>query len=57
MKKTYLQPETYVENVLAVSPLMGNASLVIDPGQSGGDALVKEDNSWDIWGSAEDDED
>ena len=55
MEKTYLQPETYVENVLAVGMIAD--SLIIDPGQSGGDALVKEDNSWDIWGSAEDDED
>ena len=40
-----------------VSSMIAYSPLPINPGQGGDGALVKEDNSWDIWGSAEDDED
>ena len=55
MKKTYLQPETYVMKVNVSSMIM--TSMDVNSDKSDYQVLVKEDNSWDIWGSAEDDED
>ena len=54
MKKTYLQPETYVENIQPIS--MMAESLPIDGNKEGSGALVKKDNDWDIWGSEGDEE-
>ncbi|MBQ8050391.1 MAG: hypothetical protein IJ197_02285 [Bacteroidaceae bacterium] len=50
MKKVYLQPETEV--VLIQHTNMIALSLQPDPA-TGDDALVKEDNNWDIWGEEE----
>lgn len=52
MKKSYLQPETSVISIQSVTMIA--ESLIIDPGQGGGGALVKEENdNWDIWGEEE----
>ena len=49
MKKIYLQPETCVISIQSINIIAD--SLIIDPGQGGGGALVKEEyNAWDIWG-------
>ena len=48
MKKTYLQPETeilYLRNMEMI------ALSLQDGYADGSDALVKEDNDWDIWNS------
>jgi len=50
MKKTYLTPALQVEEAQAAQMLA--ESLAINSGTTvdGGQALSKEDNSWDIWG-------
>ena len=50
MKKSYLQPETeilYLRNMDMIA-----LSMYEDPANES-DALVKEDNAWDIWGDNE----
>ena len=50
MKKMYLIPAMQVEEAQAAQMLA--ESLAINSGTTvdGGDALTKEDNSWDFWG-------
>ena len=51
MKKIYLQPETeilYLNNVEMIA-----ISLIDDTPATGDDALVREDNNWDIWDEEE----
>ncbi|MBR6140419.1 MAG: hypothetical protein IKQ37_01465 [Bacteroidaceae bacterium] len=49
MKKTYLMPALKVEEALAAQMLA--ESLAINTGKTvdGGQALTKEEVSWDIW--------
>ena len=49
MKKTYIAPEAMVLNVETAGMIA--ESLAIDAEKFGSEALVQEDNSWDIWGS------
>ena len=50
MKKSYLQPETSVENLHIESQLLIKVSGGTVEGDDGG--WVKEENdSWDIWGN------
>ena len=59
--KTYIQPETKVVvlntvHVMAASPL-GIDSSSANKVTNVGDLLGREDNSWDIWGNGDYDED
>ena len=49
MKKMYLIPALQVEEAQAAQMLAESLAISDDP-VDGGDALTKEDNSWDIWG-------
>ena len=49
MKKTYFVPALKVEEAMAAQMLAESLAISDDP-VDGGDALTKEDNSWDIWG-------
>lgn len=49
MKKTYIIPAVNIVHVESEGNLM-ITSLKIDSGKSGGDALVKGEADWDIWG-------
>ena len=56
MKKTYLQPKLVVVNVKIKSAILEGSYVMSSNkamGENGG--WAREDNSWDIWGS--DDED
>ena len=58
--KTYIQPETKVVKVKTVQ-MMAVSTLGIDSTPANkvtnvGDLLGREDNSWDIWGTGDDDE-
>ena len=54
MKKTYLQPETYIEVLNIESNILIPVSNSEVEGNNGG--WVKKDNDWDIWGSEGDEE-
>lgn len=49
MKKTYLIPAMQVEEAQAAQMLAESLAINPDTTVDGGDALTKEDNSWDIW--------
>ena len=49
MKKTYLIPAMQVEEAQAAQMLAESLAINTDTTVDGGDALTKEDNSWDIW--------
>ena len=49
MKKMYLIPALQVEEAQAAQMLAESLAISDDP-VDGGDALIKEDNTWDIWG-------
>ncbi|MBR5393731.1 MAG: hypothetical protein IK144_01455 [Bacteroidaceae bacterium] len=49
MKKMYIKPSIKVEEAQAAQMLAESLTISDDP-VDGGDALTKEDNSWDIWG-------
>ena len=49
MKKMYLIPALQVEEAQAAQMLAESLAISDDP-VDGGDALTKEDNTWDIWG-------
>ncbi|MBQ7572463.1 MAG: hypothetical protein IJT19_09545 [Bacteroidaceae bacterium] len=56
--KTYIQPETKVVKVKTVQ-MMAVSTLGIDSTNKVtdvNDLLGREDNSWDIWGTGDDDE-
>lgn len=48
MKKTYITPTIYTVCTTTQS-LMIASSIIIDSNKSGGDALTKEQQDWDIW--------
>jgi len=48
MKKTYMIPALKVEEALAAQMLAESLTISDDP-VDGGEALTKENNSWDIW--------
>jgi hypothetical protein len=48
MKKTYFVPALKVEEAQAAQMLAESLNISDDP-VDGGDALTKENNSWDIW--------
>ena len=51
MKRTYIAP---AYEVLTTTPVtMMAMSVVIDSSKSGGEALVKESDDWDIWSEGE----
>ena len=50
MKKTYFVPALKVEEAMAAQMLAESLAINSDTTVDGGDALTKEDNSWDIWG-------
>lgn len=50
MKKTYLIPAMQVEEAQAAQMLAESLSVNPDTPVNGGNALTKEDNSWEIWG-------
>ncbi|MBR5394727.1 MAG: hypothetical protein IK144_06535 [Bacteroidaceae bacterium] len=47
--KKYIVPALKVEEALAAQMLAESLAISDDP-VDGGDALTKENNSWDIWG-------
>ena len=49
MKKMYLIPALQVEEAQAAQMLAESLAISDDP-VDGGDALTKEDNTWNIWG-------
>ena len=49
MKKTYLIPALKVDEAQAAQMLAESLVINDDTTVDGGDALTKEDNSWDIW--------
>lgn len=49
MKKTYLIPAVQVEEAMAAQMLAESLSINPNTPVNGGNALTKEDNSWDIW--------
>ena len=51
MKKTYITPALIVVNTS--TSCMIATSLKINSGVSGGNALIKSEGDWDIWGSDE----
>ena len=51
MKKMYITPAMQVETV-ALTGMIAE-SLIINAEKQGGDALVRQENTWDIWGNTE----
>lgn len=51
MKKMYIAPAMQVETV-ALTGMIAE-SLIINAEKQGSDALVRQDNAWDIWGNAD----
>ena len=51
MKRMYIVPAMQVETVALTGVIA--ESLTIDTGKTGGDALVRQENTWDIWGTAD----
>ena len=49
MKKTYLRPQTEVA-FAEVTNMLAESLPISDETVDGGEALTKEDKSWDIWG-------
>ena len=49
MKKTYLAPQTEVA-FAEVTNMLAESLPISDETVDGGEALTKEENSWDIWG-------
>ena len=49
MKKTYLTPQTEVA-FAEVTSMLAESLPISDETVDGGEALTKEENSWDIWG-------
>ncbi|MBO4593999.1 MAG: hypothetical protein IK144_08085 [Bacteroidaceae bacterium] len=47
--KKYITPALKVEEAMAAQMLAESLAISDDP-VDGGDALTKENNSWDIWG-------
>ena len=48
MKKTYIIPALQVEEALAAQ-MLAESMPINDGTVDGGNALTKEDNSWNIW--------
>ncbi len=48
MKKTYLIPAMQVEQAMAAQ-MLAESLTISDDTVDGGQALTKEDTSWDIW--------
>lgn len=46
----YIAPSIKIEEAQAAQMLAESLAINGDTTVDGGDALVKEDNSWDIWG-------
>ena len=46
---TYIKPSIQVEEAQAAQMLAESLAINPDTTVDGGDALTKEDNSWDIW--------
>ena len=53
MKKIYLIPTMQVDEAQAAQMLAESLPIVLDDELNGSEALVKVNNSWDIWGEAE----
>ena len=49
MKKMYLIPALQVEEAQAAQ-MLAESLAISDDSVDGGDALTKEDNTWNIWG-------
>lgn len=49
MKKTYLMPRTEVA-FAEVTNMLAESLPISDDSVDGGEALTKEEKSWDIWG-------
>ena len=49
--KKYFAPAIKVEGAQAAQMLAESLAINSDTTVDGGDALTKEDNSWDIWGA------
>ena len=49
MKKVYIIPQTEVAFV-EVTSMLAESLPISDETVDGGEALTKEENSWDIWG-------
>lgn len=52
MKKTYNAPKTLVTMVAPTTVIA--ESIIVDASKSGGSALTKQDQGWDLWGDDND---
>ena len=52
MKKTYNAPKTLV-TIVAPTTVIAE-SIIVDASKSGGSALTKQDQGWDLWGDDND---
>ena len=58
MKKTYINPMVKVVAIRTVSVMAGSPQFGLDSTNkvNGSAALGRQDNSWDFWGSGDDEE-